>query len=33
MLLFLDEEDLKDADFMKALNDELNEAEKLCKKN
>lgn len=32
MLLFLDEEDLKDADFMEALNDELNNAEKLCKK-
>lgn len=31
MLLFLDEEDLQDAEFMNALEDELNEAEKICK--
>lgn len=32
MLLFLDEEDLKDTEFMNALKNELTEAEKLCKK-
>lgn len=31
MLLFLDDEDLKDAEFMSALEDELKEAEKICK--
>ena len=31
MLLFIDEEDYKDKDFMKSLEDELFEAEKICK--
>lgn len=31
MLLFLEDEDLQDAEFMNALEDELNEAEKICK--
>ena len=30
-LLFLDAEDLQDVEFMNALEDELNEAEKICK--
>ena len=32
MLLYLDEEDLKDTEFMNALNDELVEAQKVCRK-
>lgn len=31
MLLFLDDEDLQDAEFMSELEDELKEAEKICK--
>ena len=30
MLLFIDEEDYKDKDFIKSLEDELKEAEKIC---
>ncbi len=31
MLLFLEDEDLQDMEFMNALQDELNEAEKICR--
>lgn len=31
MLLFLDDEDLQDIEFMNALEDELTQAEKICK--
>lgn len=31
MLLFLDDEDLQDTEFINALEDELSQAEKICK--